>query len=220
MINRHPIIIASLLLGVFAVIGSTLVSFTYENTKERIAENERQALLSKLYKLVPAEAINNDIVTDTTTVSSPDRLGAAETLIYLGRKDNQPVAAVFVTVAPEGYSGVIKMLVAVMADGTLGGVRIVSHRETPGLGDKIEEEKSDWITQFAGKSLFNPMQANWKVKRDGGVFDQFTGATITPRTVIRAIKNTLIYYREHKEQVFPELAPETIKKVTLPETKT
>ena len=211
MINRHPVIIAALLLGMFAVIGTSLVAFTYQNTAERIAENERQALLDKLYRLIPAASINNDIVNDTTTVSDPLRLGADNSLVYLGRNDGQPVAAVFVTIAPEGYSGVIKMLVAVNVDGTLGGVRIVSHKETPGLGDKIEEQKSDWILQFAGKSLTNPQVPSWKVQRDGGYFDQFTGATITPRTVVKAVKNTLLYYQEHGEALFkkpPESLPQ------------
>ncbi len=211
MINRHPVIIAALLLGMFAVIGTSLVSFTYQNTAEQIAENERQALLDKLYKLIPADSINNDIVNDTVTVSDPLRLGAENSLVYLGRNDGNPVAAVFVTIAPEGYSGVIILLVAVNIDGTLGGVRIVSHKETPGLGDKIEEQKSNWILQFAGKSLTNPQLSSWKVKRDGGYFDQFTGATITPRTVVKAVKNTLLYYQEHGEELFknqPEPLPQ------------
>ena len=202
MINRHPVIVAALLLGMFAVIGTSLVAFTYENTFERIAENERQALLKKLYKLIPPESINNDIVNDTVTVSDHLRLGAEKSVVYLGRYDDKPVAAVFVTVAPEGYSGTIKLLVAVKTDGSLGGVRIVSHRETPGLGDKVEEEKSDWILQFAGKSLLEPQLSNWKVKRDGGYFDQFTGATITPRTIVKAVKNTLLYYRDHGDKLF------------------
>lgn len=211
MINRHPVIIAALLLGMFAVVGTSLVAFTYQNTAERIAENERQALLDKLYKLIPANSINNDIVNDTVTVSDPLRLGKENSLVYLGRNDGNPVAAVFVTIAPEGYSGVIKLLVAVNVDGTLGGVRIVSHKETPGLGDKVEEQKSNWILQFAGKSLGNPQLSSWKVQRDGGYFDQFTGATITPRTVVKAVKNTLLYYQEHGEGLFnkqPESLPQ------------
>lgn len=204
MINRHPVIIAAVLLGMFAVIGSTLVSFTYENTKERIADNERKALLKKLHQLIPADDIDNDIVNDTIMVSNPDFLGAEQTIVYRGRKLNQPVAAVFNTVAPEGYSGSINMLVAVKTDGTLGGVRIVSHRETPGLGDKIEERKSDWVLGFKGKSLNNPDKSRWKVKRDGGDFDQFTGATITPRVVVNAVKKTLMYFQDNKEAVFKQ----------------
>ena len=204
MINRHPVVIAAVLLGMFAVIGTTLVSFTYESTKERIADNERQALLKKLYLLIPANHIDNDIVNDYILVSSPDLLGATQTIVYRGRKLNQPVAAVFNIVAPDGYSGSIRMLVAIKTDGTLGGVRIVSHRETPGLGDKIEARKSDWILGFQGKSLNNPQRSRWKVKRDGGDFDQFTGATITPRAVVNAVKRTLIYFQDHKEAVFKQ----------------
>ena len=204
MINRHPVVIAAVLLGMFAVIGTTLVSFTYENTKERIADNERMALLKKLHKIVPADLIDNDIVNDTVRVSNRDLLGAEQTIVYRGRKLNQPVAAVFNIVAPEGYSGTINMLVAVKTDGTLGGVRIVSHRETPGLGDKIEERKSDWIFGFEGRSLNNPDKSRWKVKRDGGDFDQFTGATITPRVVVDAVKRTLIFFQDNKEAVFKQ----------------
>lgn len=203
--NKYlPVIIASLILGAFAVIGTSLVAFTYQSTAERIADNERRMLLKKLNKLVPPESINNDIVNDTVIVSDRLRLGADETLVYLGRKDGAPVAAVFVAIAPEGYTGTIKMLVAVNIDGTLGGVRVVSHRETPGLGDKVEEEKSDWILSFSGKSLINPAEKLWKVKRDGGAFDQFTGATITPRTIVKAVKNTLLYYQQHGEELFIE----------------
>jgi electron transport complex protein RnfG len=204
MINRHPVVIAAVLLGMFAVIGTTLVSFTYENTRERIAENERQALLKKLYQLIPADDIDNDIVNDTIMVSNQELLGSRQSIVYRGRKLNQPVAAVFYSVAPEGYSGGINMLVAVKTDGTLGGVRIVSHRETPGLGDKIEERKSDWILGFEGKSLTNPEESRWKVKRDGGDFDQFTGATITPRVVVHAIKKTLLFFQQNKEAVFKQ----------------
>jgi len=204
MINRHPVVIAAVLLGMFAVIGTTLVSLTYESTKERIADNERQALLKKMHLLIPADHIDNDIVNDFIQVSSPNLLGATQTIVYRGRKLNQPVAAVFNIVAPDGYSGSIRMLVAIKSDGTLGGVRIVSHRETPGLGDKIEARKSDWILGFQGKSLNDPQRSRWKVKRDGGDFDQFTGATITPRAVVNAIKRTLIYFQDHKEAVFKQ----------------
>ena len=202
MINRHPVIVASMLLGFFAVLGTALVAYTYEATEERIAENERRALLDKLYQLIPADQIDNDMLTDTLTVSNLDFLGAKQTKVYIGRKNNQPVAAVFASIAPDGYNGSIRLLVAVKLDGSLGGVKVVSHRETPGLGDKIEEEKSNWISGFAGKSLLAPEESRWKVKRDGGDFDQFTGATITPRAIVRAVKNTLLYYRDNQEMLF------------------
>jgi H+/Na+-translocating ferredoxin:NAD+ oxidoreductase subunit G len=207
---KHPITIAGLLLAMFAVIGVGLVAFTHQATKAQIAENERQALLNSLSALVPATSIDNDIVTDLTVISDQEKLGTAETTVYLGRKSDKPVAAVFTSIAPDGYSGQIKLLVAILADGTLGGVRVVAHKETPGLGDKIEVEKADWIHGFKGKSIGNPDLARWKVKRDGGDFDQFSGATITPRAIVKAVKNTLIYYQENGKKLFIA-KPKTVK---------
>ncbi|MEN8178197.1 MAG: electron transport complex subunit RsxG [Pseudomonadota bacterium] len=199
---RHPIVIAAFILGAFAVAGTSLVAFTHDFTKERIAFNERQTLLKSLNALVPKESVDNDMVSDTLTVSHPELLGADETTVYRGRMMNQPIAAVLTPVVPDGYSGPIKLLVAVRYDGTLGGVRVISHKETPGLGDKVEESRSDWIYGFAGKSLKNPSVAQWKVKRDGGIFDQFTGATITPRSIVKAIKNTLLYVRDNRDALY------------------
>ena len=200
--TKHPITIAAFILAAFAVAGTALVAFTHEVTKQRIAANERATLLRSLYALVPSTSIDNDMVTDTRLVSAPDLLGSDKTRIYRGRKLGQPVATVLTTIVPDGYSGPIKLLVAVRYDGTLGGVRVISHKETPGLGDKIEESRSAWIYDFTGKSLHNPPRKKWKVKRDGGVFDQFTGATITPRSIVNAVKNTLIYVQEHRDALY------------------
>ena len=201
---RNPIMAAGGLLAIFAVAGTGLVAFTHQATADRIAANERNALLSSLHQMIPPDTIDNDIVNDTTVVSDHEHLGSDETLVYLGRKQGEPVAAVFTSVVPDGYSGPIKLLVAVKEDGSLGGVRVVSHKETPGLGDKIEVEKDDWIFSFDGKSLGDPAIDKWKVKRDGGVFDQFTGATITPRSIVKAVKKTLIFYRDHGDRLFAE----------------
>ncbi|HEB96168.1 MAG TPA: electron transport complex subunit RsxG [Sedimenticola thiotaurini] len=200
--NRHPIVLAAIILTLFAVAGSGLVAFTYTQTADRIERNEREAVLRQLHALVPADSIDNDILTDTVTISAPELMGGEKTLVYLGRKGGQPVAAVFTPVVPNGYGGPIKLLVAVRTDGTLGGVRVISHHETPGLGDKVEERKSDWVYGFNGKSLQDPPLEKWKVKRDGGYFDQFTGATITPRSIVKAVKNTLIWYRDHGRSLF------------------
>lgn len=199
---RNPIVMAGLILMSFAVLGSGLVAFTYQQTADRIEQNEREALMAQLHALVPSDSIDNDILSDTVLLDDFDRLGGHAIKVYLGRKGDDPVAAVFNTVVPDGYSGPIKLLVAVRTDGTLGGVRVVSHKETPGLGDKVEERKSDWVYDFTGKSLENPTPSRWKVKRDGGDFDQFTGATVTPRSIVQAVKNTLLYYRDHSERLF------------------
>ena len=206
------IIAAAVLLALFGIVGTGLVAFTYEMTKDQIAENERMALLRSLHALVPAETVNNDMPNDTIVVDDKELLGTNETTIYRGRKDGDPVAAVFTSIAPDGYSGKIKLLVAVRVDGTLGGVRVIAHKETPGLGDKIEIEKDDWIFSFDNRSLDNPPLEKWSVKKDGGIFDQFTGATITPRAIIKAVKRTLIYTRDHQEAIYDldkEKAPDS-----------
>ncbi len=202
MKNRDAILVAAAILASFAVLGTSLVSLTYAMTKARIEANEREALLRSLHALVPPQSVDNDMISDVIKVSDYDFLGSQETTVYRGRKMDQPVATVLTTVVPNGYSGPIKLLVAVRYDGTLGGVRVISHKETPGLGDKVEETRSDWIYGFNGKSLEDPPLQKWGVKRDGGAFDQFTGATITPRSIVQAVKKTLLYVRDHKEALY------------------
>jgi electron transport complex protein RnfG len=202
MKKQQAILIASAILAAFAVFGTSLVTLTQAFTKDRIESNEREALLHSLHALVPSESIDNDIITDMITVNAKELLGSDETTVYRGRKLEQPVAVVLNTIVPNGYSGPIKLLVAVRYDGTLGGVRVISHKETPGLGDKVEASRSDWIYGFEGKSLLNPPMEKWGVKRDGGVFDQFTGATVTPRAIVKAVKQTLLYVRDNTEALY------------------
>ncbi len=198
-------VISAALLALFAIVGTTLVASTHEATAERIAANEREALLRSLHAIVPPESHDNDIYFDVIQVTQPHLLGTTRPIsVYRARKDGRPVAVVLTPVAPDGYSGDIKLLVGVKFDGTLAGVRVISHRETPGLGDRIEAERSSWIHQFAGLSVGNPPAEQWKVKKDSGVFDQFTGATITPRAVVNAVFNTLRYFEQHREALFAE----------------
>lgn len=195
-------LIGALILGLFAVVGTGLVALTQAGTAERIAENERQALLDNLHQVVPQALYDNDIYTDSIEVVDPLLGSALPARIYRARMGNQPAAAVISAVAPNGYGGDIKLLVGIRYDGTLTGVRVISHKETPGLGDAIEAERSDWILGFVGLSLEKPEEKHWKVKKDGGVFDQFTGATITPRAVVEAVYNTLRYYQAHRDSVY------------------
>ncbi len=193
----------AVLLGIFAVIGTGMVALTHENTKTRIAENLRQALLANLHELVPPDTYNNDIIKDHITVTDQAQLGTADPVpVYRARKDGTPVAAVLTPVAPDGYNGDIKLMVAIRYDGTILGVRVLAHNETPGLGDAIEISKTPWVTSFNGRSLNNPKPAKWHVKRDGGVFDQFTGATITPRAVVKAVHKCLEYYMSNRDALF------------------
>ena len=207
-----PILMSGLLLGLFGVIGAGLVGLSYESTAERIARNERETLLQQLQVMVPAQQIDNDMLNDVIDVSAPADLGAARTRVYRARHAGAPVAAVLSPVVTQGYSGSIQLIVAIRYDGSLAGVRALTHHETPGLGDKIEIERTDWIRSFDGKSLSDPAPSGWKVKRDGGVFDQFTGATITPRAVVRGVKASLDYFAAHKARLFESEAAETEKR--------
>lgn len=188
-----PVIVAALLLTGFGVLGSGLVALTHLGTAEQIAENERRALLRIVRQLVPPDQIDNQILTETVEVRAPEALGTDRTTVYLGRRQGEPAAAVFSPVIAPGYGGPIRLIVAIRSDGTLGGVRVLAHKETPGLGDKIEADRSDWILGFEGRSLKDPAESRWAVKRDGGAFDQFTGATITPRAVVQAVRAALKY---------------------------
>jgi electron transport complex protein RnfG len=204
-VTYRPVLISAVFLFLFAVIGSGLVAFTHNSTAERIAENQRRALLKSLNELVPASDYDNDIYSDILYVNNSELLGTDEAVpVYRARKGGWPVAAVLTPIAPDGYNGEIRLLVAIKLDGPLAGVRVLQQRETPGLGDNIEAERSDWILGFNGKSLNDPRQEQWKVKRDGGVFDQFTGATITPRAVVKAVKNTLLYYKQYGHNLFEQ----------------
>ncbi|MAX52765.1 MAG: electron transport complex subunit RsxG [Methylophaga sp.] len=190
-------------LGIFAIVATTMVAYTEQNTRQQIKENERQALLDAINILIPHEQYDNAILQDTILLPATESLGTEEpTQVFRARKQDQPVAVILTVVAPNGYSGRIKMLVGIYNDGTLAGVRVINHKETPGLGDKIDASRSDWIKQFEGLSLENPSSAKWKVKKDGGAFDQFTGATITPRAVVRAVKGSLEYFKNHREALF------------------
>ncbi len=197
----REILLSAAILGVFGVLGAALVAFTWSATEERIAANQREMFLRNVYKLVPREEMSNDLLKDVVTVNDP-QLSPSPVQVYRARHDGQPLALIFSPVESPGYAGPIRLMVGILADGVLGGVRVLSHMETPGLGDKIDEQKSDWILGFSGKSLGNPPEEKWKVKKDGGIFDQFTGATITPRKVVASVKRTLLYFRKNRDRLF------------------
>jgi len=189
------------LLGLFGIVGSTLVALTHFGTAGQIARNEQETLLREIGKLVPPATRDNDILADRIEISDPE-LGRNPVTVYRARRNGQPVAVILSTVEAPGYAGPIRLIVGIRTDGSLGGVRVLSHRETPGLGDKIEEERTDWVRSFDNRSLGNPEQDKWRVRRDGGVFDQFTGATVTPRAVVTAVKRSLQYYERAGKTLF------------------
>ncbi|MCP5351842.1 MAG: electron transport complex subunit RsxG [Chromatiales bacterium] len=196
-------LIAAALLAVFGMVGVGIVAGIAMGTAERIAENERLATLRNIHELIDEHTYNNDIFNDMTTAAHDQLLGSGQPLpVYRARLDGKPVSLVMTAIAPDGYSGRIKLLIGIAWDGTVQGVRVLDHHETPGLGDGIEAEKSDWVFDFNGKSLANPVATGWAVRRDGGVFDQFTGATITPRAIVKAVRHALEYFQLHRESLF------------------
>jgi len=197
------LLISGLLLAVFAGVGTAAVSFVHDKALPRINAEEKEHLLETLHQFVPPETIDNDMYSDTIEVRDKALLGTSDPItVYRARKGGAPVGLVLTAVAPDGYSGDIKLLIAIRYDGTLSGVRVISHHETPGLGDNIDSNRSSWIESFTGKSLRDPAEDQWHVKKDGGQFDQFTGATITPRAVVKAVANTLRYYQMHRDELF------------------
>ncbi|MDO8827188.1 electron transport complex subunit RsxG [Methylophaga sp.] len=200
---NQPAFRVGLMLALFAIVATTLVAYTEESTREQIKENERLALLDAINVLVPKQSYDNAILNDTIVLAPTPQLGTTEpTLVYRARKNDEPVAVVLSSVAPDGYSGSIRILIAINVDGRLSGVRVISHKETPGLGDKIDVHRDNWILQFAGLSLESPDKSRWKVKKDGGDFDQFTGATITARAVVNAIRRSLEFYEANQDKLF------------------
>ncbi len=191
----------SLLLGLFALVTAAILAGTQAGTADRIAAAEREAAQKALLEIVPLDRHNNDLLVDTQMIAPQywDALGLKSGgKIHIARDNGEAVAAIIPAVAPDGYSGDIKLIIGINADGSLAGVRALTHNETPGLGDKVELKKSDWILGFDHKSLTNPVLSGWAVKKDGGEFDQFTGATITPRAVVNQVKRTLEFFAQAK----------------------
>lgn len=196
-------------LVVFALTFTLLMTFVYQVTKEPIAESQAAARIALFQQVVAHDKYDNDILKDTVSIAPSTLLGNTTTsTASIARMGNQPVAVILEAIAHDGYSGQIKLLVAINLDGTISGVRVLNHTETPGLGDYIDITKSKWIKLFDGESLNKTSASNWAVKKDGGVFDYMAGATITPRAVIKAVQKTLQYFDENKTMLFiPEDLP-------------
>ncbi len=200
-LTLRDILLTAALLAGFAAVGSGLVAWVHDSTEARIADNRMAVNRSRIAQLTGDVAYHNDPVTDTTQLEH-ELLGNSSLPAWFARdRDGEIVAVVLSAIASDGYSGDIHLLIGIRHDGKLLGVRVSSHRETPGLGDAIEAERSDWIHSFTGRSLGDPPADHWAVRKDGGVFDQFTGATITPRAVVRAVRRALEYFDHHRDEL-------------------
>lgn len=198
-------------LALFALVTAGVIALVKLSTAVQIQENIAQAQAKALYEIVPESSVDNDLLNDILPLNLNNiekqlnlhLLGPVDSQgnIHFAKSNGKLHTLIFPVVAPDGYTTEIKLLVGIKLDGTLAGVRIVDHKETPGLGDKIELKKSDWVLSFNGKSLVNPDSEKWKVKKNGGEFDSFTGATITPRAVINATKQALVFYQDYQTSI-------------------
>lgn len=199
----------------FTVIGTAILAFTFNITYERIAQSEETAKLKLINQVAPQTLYDNDLVKDTVTLPASTQLGTEqETIAYRGRLKGQPSIIVVEAIAPDGYSGKIGMIVAINYNGSVSGVRVVTHKETPGLGDYIEHAKNSWISLFSGASHQRYHEDDWKVKKDGGQIDYMAGATITPRAVTKAVHKALHYFEENRANLFIEHATDSKQKET------
>ncbi len=198
-----------LTLAVIGTICTALVAATYQATKDRIAANDKALLERSLAPALSGIAFDSGLTDSQLVLPPPHGLpGNDAAVIYRVFSGGEPAAALFAVTARDGYSGPIRVLVGIAYDGTVTGVRILQHRETPGLGDRIESSRSDWVLQFDGRSIGDPVIEGWAIRDDGGEFDQLTGASITPRAVIKAVRDTLLYFDAHRDEIFLAAATE------------
>jgi len=200
---------SALALGLVVIMGTALLAAVNNFTRDRISEQEQRVVLQQLQQIIPEHLYDNAIHLDYYQFSDAAAFPQGQIVTaYRARKQDQPVAVILRFAAMDGYNGRINLLAGIDVAGRLTGVRVTSHKETPGLGDGIEAERSNWILDFNGKSLQQPALEQWAVRRDGGGFDQMTGATITPRAVVNAVKRALIYFQQHRHDLFTTPASE------------
>ncbi|MEZ9871296.1 electron transport complex subunit RsxG [Vibrio sp. 10N.261.51.C6] len=193
-----------LVLAIFACASTGLVAVTHYLTKDQIKQQEQAQLLSVLNQVIPRDQHDNELFSSCTLVQA-EELGTEQAMpAYIAKLNGEPSAIAIEAIAPDGYNGAIKVIVGMKTDGTILGTRVLSHQETPGLGDKIDLRVSDWILSFAGKQVTDSNLDRWKVRKDGGDFDQFTGATITPRAVVKSVKQAVQYVNQNNQALLAQ----------------
>lgn len=206
--NPKPTLIQQMLrsarvLSFYVLLGVGLLLIVKFATQEMIDSAEKSNKMAAFNEVLPAKNYDNDPLKDTKQFTNPKLLGEETPVtFYRARKDGKPAGVIFEAIAPDGYSGKIRILLGVFPDGRISGVRVLHHKETPGLGDKIELRKSKWILSFNGMKLRDDNAAKWRVKKDGGVFDQFTGATITPRAVVKAVRKAMEFVNQQGSKLY------------------
>ena len=198
----------ALILFVFVIVFTALLSGAYLWTKPAIEASAAEEKMKLVNEVLPSSEYDNALLEDTLALPATKELGIDESsTVYRARKAGQPVALVFEAIAPDGYAGKIKLVLAVRTDGQIAGVRVTQHKETPGLGDYVEVKKDKnkarpWITQFSGMSLAQVSDKDWKVKKDGGRIDFYAGATVTPRAISKAVLKAVKWADANRDQLF------------------
>jgi len=201
--KQQRMLVHGLILGAFCLGFGALLAVTDRFTEKDITARALEDRLNSLSQVIPAGIHDNNLIADAITMKNDrDR----EITVYRATKDGR-VTGLAYEIFGSGYAGEIKLMLGVDAEGKVLGVRVLAHKETPGLGDKIEAKKGDWILRFTGLWIGNPPLEKWKVKKDGGQFDQFAGATITPRGVVGAIRKGLEFFAANKAQMTDLSAP-------------
>jgi electron transport complex protein RnfG len=193
-----------LTLALFACVTTGVVAVTHYLTQDKIQLQQQAQLQSILNEVVPHSLHDNELYAECTLVSDPALGSSQEQPVYIAILNGQPTALAIESIAPDGYNGTIKIIVGIDMQGKILGSRVLAHQETPGLGDKIDLRVSDWILNFTGKTVSEDNLANWAVRKDGGEFDSFTGATITPRAVVKAVRNTVGFINEHRSAILTQ----------------
>ena len=198
----HSIFRSAWGLGLFAIITAGLIALTQVVTKDRIAEQVKQARSKALLEIVPIGQFDNDLLDNAFWLEAEGQLGLKEASeAFVALSEGRPRYFILPLIAPDGYTGPIRLIMSIDLAGTIIGLRVIEHKETPGLGDKIDIKKSDWVRLFEGRSLENTDESAWAVKKDGGDFDQMTGATITPRAIVNAVYKGLRYFQNHQNEL-------------------
>ena len=187
----------------FASIGTSLLAYVFDITRAPIQASEKEARLALFKEILPVNVYDNDLLKTTVEIDPNDLLGnRVSTIANIAKFNNKTAGVVLEAIAHDGYSGDIKLLIAIRADGSISGVRVLAHKETPGLGDYIDIAHGKWIKLFDDESVHKTPIANWQVKKDGGKFDYMVGATITPRAVVKAVLKALQFYEINKQTLF------------------
>jgi electron transport complex protein RnfG len=187
----------------FASIGTSLLAYVFDITRAPIEASEKEARLALFKEILPVNVYDNDLLKTTVEIDPNDLLGnRVSTIANIAKFNNKTTGVILEAIAHDGYSGDIKLLIAIRADGSISGVRVLAHKETPGLGDYIDIAHGKWIKLFDDESVHKTPIANWQVKKDGGKFDYMVGATITPRAVVKAVLKALQFYEINKQTLF------------------